>query len=552
MKANSYADAVPMFRPVGKMFLLPFLLLSLLIPSPVHAQHDPLQGLDAYIRQSMATWQVPGLAIAIVKDDKVVFIKGYGVREVGKPAPVDENTVFPLSSLTKGFTAAAVGILVDEGKLSWDDPVVKHLPWFQLPDPWVTRRVTLRDMLGHRVGGDLGNTWMAYATTIDRREILRRLRYLEAVEPRFRSRSSYRNISFVAVGEVVEAVSGMSWEDFVRMRILEPLGMQSATTSNRELWDPENLQPCWLCEPPSPSVGFEDAQVQIIVLTHVLSEAGPRPIPWMGLGSSPSGSMSANLNDVAKWMRMQLAEGVYAGKRIVSAQSIEEMHTPQIPIQYDPYPLGPESGHFWAYGLGWSLTDYRARKVVMKGGGFDTFIAMMPEENLGVAVLTNLTYRGRGQRNHLRVALPFWIFDAYLGAPKRDWSADLLAKAKTDAAQGEARMQKVEAQRVKGTHPSLPLEKYVGVYAHPVFGELKISKDEGNLVLRFTDGAAGDLMHWHYDLFELTWRDPGQTGDFIVFTLGPTGEVGGLRIEFSPGRTVAIFTRTTSRPNVGE
>ena len=531
---------------------LPVLFLFLFVASPVHAERDPLEGLDAYIRKSMADWQVPGLAIAVVKDDKVVFIKGYGVREVGKPAPVDENTVFPLSSLTKAFTAAAVGILVDEGKLSWDDPVVKHLPWFQLPDPWVTRRVTLRDMLGHRVGGDLGNTWMAYATTIDRREILRRLRYLEAVEPRFRSRSSYRGISFAAVGEVVEAVSGMSWEDFVRMRILEPLGMQSATTSNRELWDPENLQPCWLCEPPSPSVGFEDAQVQNIVLTHVLSEAGPRPIPWMGLGSRPSGSISANLNDVAKWIRMQLAEGVYEGKRIVSAQSIEEMHTPQIPIQHDLYPLGPESGHFWAYGLGWILTDYRGRKVIMHGGGFDTFIAMMPEENLGVAVLTNLTYRGRGRRNHLRAALPFWIFNAYLGAPKRNWSADLLVKANTDAAQGEARMQKLEAQRVKGTHPSLPLEKYVGVYAHPVFGEAKISKDDGNLVLRFTDGAAGDLRHWHYDLFELRWRNPGQDGDFVVFTLGPSGEVGELRIEFPPGGTGTTFTRTPSCPNVGE
>lgn len=525
-------------------------------PAPVELEHpkasnagqgQSLAGLDAYIRNAMAEWQIPGLAIAVVKDDQVVFLKTYGVREVGKGAPVDEETVFPLSSMTKAFTAAAVGMLVDEGTLSWDDPVIKHLPWFQLPDPWVTRQVTLRDLLAHRVGGDLGrHLWiLEFATTLDSGEKPRRLRHLQPGEPRFRSRFAYRNTGVGAAGEVIEAVSGMSWAEFIQARLLWPLGMTSATTSNVELWDPDDVPACWFCDLPARAVSYEDARVENIVMPHVLAGENPRPGPWAGgRGSHPAWSISANIQDVAKWIRLQLAKGLYEGKRFLSAAVVEEMHTPQIAIPYQQYPLGAGSGHFWAYGLGWFLTDYRARKVVMHGGGFDSFIAMMPEEKLGVAVLTNLRGGPGSRTNDLRVALPFWVFDAYLGAPQRDWSADFLAKAKADRIRRQESVERQEAQRERGTRPSLPIERYLGTYSHAALGEVRVAHDDDKLVLQFPGGGGGDLEHWHYDVFRVTWKGMLPIHDIVMFAIDAAGRVEELRIGIPDApEGLAVFQR---------
>jgi len=484
-----------------RVFVSFFFLFSFLFTQLVHAQRNPLEGLDSYIRKAMAEWQVPGLAIAVVKDDAVIFLKGYGVREVGKDASINEQTVFPLASMTKAFTAAAVGILVDEGKLSWDDPVIKHLPWFQLPDPWVTRQVTLRDLLCHRVGGDLGrHLWILSVQSFSPEESIKRLRHLElgVYLPRFRSGFGYHNMGYSVVGAVVAAASGMNWADFVSARILRPLGMTSATTNPLDLMDS-------------------------IAPGHVLSDSGPRPVPQNGigwLGSHPAWSISASIQDVAKWIRLHLANGLYEGKRLLSTAVVETMHTPQIVTPYERYPLGAGSGHFWAYGLGWFLTDYRARMVAMHGGGFHSFIAMMPEENLGVAVLTNL--RGLPLANYIRVALPFWVFDAYLGTQKRDWSAEFLVKAKVDRERQLLREEKLWSQRKRGTQTSLPIESYIGTYAHPGYGRVNIAKEDGNLVLRWRGGNAGNLKHWHYDVFYIT---DGEVLDFIVFAVDPAGLV---------------------------
>ncbi len=506
-------------------------LFSFLISSSVHAQDDPLRGLDAYIRRGMADWQVPGLAIAIVKDDSVVFLKGYGVREVGKDAPVDEQTIFALSSNTKAFTAAAVGLLVDEGKVSWDDPVIKHLPWFQLPDPWVTREVTLRDLLSHRVADDIGSwagvLW-AY-TSFGRDEVLRRLRYLEPGKRRFRSRFVYCNECYLTAGEVVAVVSGMSYEDFVTSRILHPLGMTSATTTVHDLWDAAHLAPCLWCELHDRPVGFENARIENIVMPHVPGEGGPRPIAWRVVdNSAPAGSINASVEDAAKWVRFQLGKGVYEGERLVSAAVVDEMHKGHIirpPAGWSRG--GPGFGDFWAAGFGWFLTEYRGRKTVMHGGGiigFGSFIAMMPEEHLGVVVLTN------SRANLLPWALPFRVFDAYLGAPERDWSGELLSNQDAWLERREAQEQEIAAARVQGTTPSLPPGSYVGTYTHRAFGELTVTEERGTLVLRFPGARAGGLEHWHHDVYRVNWRDPPHSLDFLTFALDPAGRVEELRI----------------------
>jgi CubicO group peptidase (beta-lactamase class C family) len=399
-------------------------VISSLLPGSLCPQSDPLDGLDAYIQESMTDWQVPGLAIAIVKDDSVVFIRGYGVREVRKDAPVDAHTVFAIGSTTKAFTAAAVAMLVDEGTVSWEDPVVKHLPWFQLPDPWVTRQVTVRDLLAHRVAGDVGrSTGRLYywPTSLNSEEVLRRLHFLEIGSPRFRSGFVYCNECYMAAGEIVAAVSQMSWEEFVKARIFGPLQMSSAAASAYELWDAENVRPCWVCVLGTRTVGIEDARAENIVMPHVSSDGEPRPIEWMAGGAGgPAGGLSASAADLAKWMRLLLAKGVYQEERLLSETVVNDMFSAQVirhpPAWYFPmqYRAGDVAGHFWAYGFGWLLTDYRGEKLVMHGGGVPgqaSFITLMPGQHLGIAVLTN-------KDAALAWALPFRVLDAYLAAPE--------------------------------------------------------------------------------------------------------------------------------------
>lgn len=531
---------------------LPVFFLFLFVPSPVHAERDPLEGLDAYIRKSLADWQVPGLAIAVVKDDKVVFLKGYGVREVGKPALVDEQTIFPLASVSKPFTAAAIALLVDEGKVSWDDPVIKYLPWFQLRDPWVTREVTVRDLLAHRLGDERGaNAWVfeVYACGVRPDEILRRLRYLDPGPRRFRDRSTYDDINYLLVGEVVAAVSGISWAQFVKSRILDPLGMTSATTSYLELWHAKDLRPCPSSNLPGHSVGIEDARISNIVMEHVAGDHGPRPTPWISWNMAPAAQVSASIEDVAKWVRFQLGKGLHEGKRLLSAAAVEDTHTAQILWTRPPsmFPVAPQSGHFWANGLGWFLTDYRGRKMVMHWGSSSAFITLLPEENVSVAILTNLA--GFSNRlpwaNPLPWALATRVFDAYVGAPERDWSAELLARQKDGGDRWKARELEMARTRVLGTKPFLPLRSYAGTYSHAAFGEVTVTEDSDALVLHFPPATTGDLEHWQHDVFRVNWRlrDPLPAWfhpcGLLTFLLNPGGEVDALRIE----EGVGVFKR---------
>ncbi len=473
----------------------------------------------------------PGLAIAIVKDDSVVLARGYGVREVGKEATVDEQTVFPLSSNTKAFTAAAIAVLVDEGTLAWDDPVSQHLPSFQPPEGWKPD-VTLRDLLSHRMRGQ-------YA---------------------------YEGGGYSVAGEVVAAVSGTDWGDFVQSRLLQPLGMSSASTTGTGLWDAEDMRPCYECELAGRTVGIEDALIENIAMLHVLDESGPRPIPWLPGGFGAGGSMSANAEDVAKWMRLLLGKGVYGGTRILSAPVVEEILTAQV-LASPRYPhVGPGSGHFWTYGFGWYLTDYLGRKAAIHSGsgtGARSLIALLPEENLGVAVLVNQSFRG-GELNDLPIWVAFRVIEAYLGAPERGLSPDLLSRIEARRARYRAQVTSWEADRIEGTKPSLPLQSYAGTYTTNAACcrynrlirseggplrfkeslEVTITEDDGTLVYRFSECCEGGgvLNHWHYDVFRQSGHGPNRwDGAFFSFVLDPAGRMAELR--YSLGGTVIMFKR---------
>ena len=495
---------------------LPFRVLFnlfLFCAAPLFAQSPPLAGLDDYVMQTMRDWKVPGMAIAVVKDDKIVLAKGYGVRELGKPEPVDEYSLFAIASNSKAFTAATAGILVDEGKLKWDDKVTDHLPEFQLYDPYVTRELTVRDLLTHRSGLARGDELWLH-TDYSRDEVLYRVRFLKPGWS-FRSAYGYQNIMFTAAGEVVARAAGTSWDLFVKERIFKPLGMKMSNTSVDDLKYMNN-----------------------IAMPHWEVEKEVRPVPHYNVDNiGPAGSINSSAFEMAQWLRMHLNKGVYAGDTVLSAAVVKEMQTPQIIVPSGEwtekhYP----STHFIAYGLGFSLRDYLGRKIVRHGGainGYRSELAMVPEESLGLIVLSNRSY------NNLVNALTERIIDAFLGAPEKDWSAIYKEDADSSRVQSERRKTEREEKRAKNSTPSLPLEKYAGTYTNDMFGEFTITGEGNGLVYRYRNQFVGDCEHWQYDSFRIVFRNKTMGESFISFHLNVDGNVAGCEVEdWAPFRKV--------------
>jgi CubicO group peptidase (beta-lactamase class C family) len=330
-----------------------FTLFVLLLSAPAHAQAPPLQGLDAYVAGTMRDWQVPGLAIGVVKDDVLVFAKGYGVRELGKTAQVDELTLFAVASNSKAFTAALLGILVAEGKLGWDDRVTDHLRNFQLYDPFVTRDIRVRDLLTHRsglpeFGGD--HLWIGDARSSD--DILRRLRYLQPSAP-FRAKYQYQNLMFLAAGQIIPALTGESWNQTLENRIFKPLGMTDSFATAEERESKEN-----------------------VATPHEIVEGKLVPIAYDNVDNvAPAGAINSNVVEMAQWMRLNLAGGVYDGKEILPSRVVREMQSIHMSMPLSDVDREIIGIKFQGYGLGWRMFDYRGHKVVSHGGGLSGMIS---------------------------------------------------------------------------------------------------------------------------------------------------------------------------------
>jgi CubicO group peptidase (beta-lactamase class C family) len=461
--------------------------------------------LDAYVNKAIADWQVPGLALAIVRNDSVIYAKGYGVKTLGKSDPVTDRTLFAMASTSKAFTAALMGMLVDSGKVKWDDPVTKYLPWFQMYDPYVTRELTVRDVLSHRSGLARGDM-LWYASPRAGEDVIRQVRYL-APAWSVRSHFGYQNIMFMTAAEVEHAVTGKTWDDLVRQRILAPLGMTSTLTYVHDV------------------EGKPD-----VATPHEKIDDRVEPIHWRPVDNlTGAGALISNVRDYAQWVRLQLGNGVYEGKRFLSPAVMREMHSPQtiIGITERQEKLNPEI-HFSAYGLGWFLIDYRGRKIIHHGGNLDGFSAevnLMPEENLGMVILTNM------DGTALRDALPFQIYDMFLGGKKTDWSARYLEVKRENEQKADSVKRKREADHVQGTHPSLALDRYAGTYTDSLYGDLRVSFENGHLVATTNPSFVGDLEHWHYDTFRINWRDRSLGKGWVSFRLGEDGKVAAASVE---------------------
>jgi CubicO group peptidase (beta-lactamase class C family) len=462
---------------------------------------EPLRGLDGYVARAVREWGIPGLAIGVVKDDSLVWARGFGVRRLGDTARVTPRTIFAIGSCTKAFTVATLAMLVDSSRLAWDDPVTRYLTGFQLADPYVTRELTIRDLLTHRSGLPRGDA-LWYATPYDRDEVLRRIRFLQPSWS-FRSHYGYQNIMVLAAGQIIPVVMGVSWDDFVRQRLFVPLGMTATSTSIEALDSTQELA--------TPHERFKDRE---------------RSIAWRNVDNiGPAGAINSNVHDLAQWMRLLLTEGLYRGERLLSASTIREMWSPQtiIPLDTLTARLRP-STHFEAYGLGWVLSDYRGRELVAHGGAIDGFraiVGLVPEEHLGVVVLTNGGEPGR----ELTTALYLRVVDAYLGGRGRDWSADLLQVRNRQMARDSSERAREEASRVAGTAPALALPAYAGTYRNELYGDVTVTVDSGVLFMRFGPYYNAALSHWQYDTFKAAWQDPEEGYDLMTFTLNAGGRV---------------------------
>lgn len=493
------------------LYILILTVLVLPLYATAQSLEDKIREIDTYAEKARIDWNVPGMAIAIVKDDKVVLAKGYGVLKLGEDTKVDKDTLFAIASNSKAFTTAAISILIDEGKIgSWDDKVSKYLPWFRLYAPYVDEDLTIRDLVSHRVGLDtFSGDLLWYETTYSTEEVLHRLSHLKPVRG-FRSGFGYQNLMFMAAGEIVAKVSGKSWSDFVTERILKPLHMDRTTTSIRSL----KVNAAW---------------------PH--NESGGKGLRVLHRGNVDSAYAAAGLNssvaDLSNWLRLQLGNGKFEGKQIVSERNMWEMHQPNVllPISRGSANFIP-STHFNTYGMGWNLWDYQGRKVISHGGGLDGMIsrtAMMPEENLGFVILTN-------SENSVPTVLQYKIFDVFTNAPARDWSAQYLSFKQRGEAAAAENEKKLEEDRVKDAQPSLEPAGYAGTYVDEMYGDAEVAVENGKLVLKLKPAPnfVADLEPWNYDTFRIHWRPsvaynfpPG----FVIFKLDKNGKTDDLLID---------------------
>ncbi len=468
--------------------------------------------LDSYVTASMKTFEVPGMAVAIVKDGKVLVAKGYGVRKLGDPTPVDQFTLFGIGSNTKAFTTAALATLVDQGKLSWDDPVYQRMPGFVMYDPYVSHEMTIRDLLTHRSGMGLGEGDLLFwpQSTYSRDEIIYKLRFMKP-HSSFRSHYAYDNLLYMTAGQIIPAVTNTSWDDYIRQHIFGPLGMTHSNTSNA------NFQP-------GDDVAYPHSRV----------DGKFQVISFEDLGNvGPAGSINSCAADMAKWVQLQLNHGKFADHdgRLFTEQRSKEMWTPQtiLPTEEPPAPLSGLRTNFADYALGWGLHDYHGRKLVGHTGGVAGFVSrvmLVPDENLGVVILTNAEEGGAFD------AILYHVLDYYLQVPPTDWIAAFKTYRDQEEKDAAEIMKKAEGERAANSKPSLPPEKYAGVYNDAWYGPITIKAENGGLVISFdhTPSMVGDLQHWQYDTFKAHWRTRTIEDAFITFALNPDGSIDNARM----------------------
>ncbi len=476
---------------------------------PITAADIPVPSLDRYIERGMGAFEAPGLAISIVKDGKIVLAKGYGVRDFEQGKAVDADTMFGIASISKSFTTTALAMLVEEGKLQWDAPVRKYIPDFKMYDPYVTRSITIRDLLTHRCGlAEIAGGTFWYGSDLSSAEIMRRIRFVKPVMG-FRSWFAYQSLTYLVAGQLIPAVTGMSWFEFIGKRILKPLDMNRSSTSIKGI--------------------LEDGNAAV---PHARLGGKVIPVEYRNYDNmAPAVSINSTVNDMAHYMMMFLNGGTYAGKQLLSPGMVYELTKSQmlVHVPYTPPQLEDTRPMFCSYGLGWFVQDYKKHKIVAHGGQIDglfSLVIMVPELKLGMTVMINQEEDG------LLDSITNRIMDYYIepDAELKDWIPVYL-ELKNMIAEWRQKMEAALFQRPAQPCPaSLPVEKLAGTYHDDIAGDVYVGLDGGNLALRFprTPSFSGTLEHWNKNNFKIHWSDPYIPSGLLEFTMGPGDNIIGL------------------------
>ncbi len=486
------------------------LFLFLFLPVLTFAQKNSsldqkIKEFDTYVENGRKQWEVPGLAVAVVKDGKVIFKKGYGVRELGKPDVVNTETLFSCGSTTKAMTAVCMGMLVDEGKIKWDDKVIKYLPDYQLYDPYVTRELRIRDLFIHNSGvGNADFVWSIMDIPMD--EILRKMR---DVKPSYSFRSGfiYQNIFYIAAGEVIRKVSGKPWEVLIQERIFTPLGMTRTVPMRKYIKDNNQTVPHFKIENTITPIGYtKDDQV------------------------GPAGSVWASIDDMGKWVVCMLDSSKYPGGRLLKKETWAEMFKPQTIVTNESfYPTQQITKPNWrTYGLGWFQHDYKGKKLNFHTGslaGLTAITAQIQEENIGFYIFENYDHA------ELRHALMYKALDVFALGGNRDWSTEFLNLYTGMWQKGIKAEKDFEAGRVMNTKPSLPLEAYAGKYSDPMYGNVDIILSGNQFNININNFLKATVEHWNYDTFR-GWFEKKEYGKGnAIFTLGADGKVNKVSLD---------------------
>lgn len=518
--------------------LVLFITLCLVVSPSIAEEEFELSDLRNFIETEMNIWNVPAVAVLIVKNDKVIFSEGFGYRDVEKKLKVTSNTIFPIGSVSKSFTSLALGMLTDEKKLDFDQPVRNYLPTFRMYDDYLTGHITPRDMLSHRSGlprHDL--VW--YNAGLTAEETTKRIKYLQ-LSYGFRERFQYNNLMYQASGCLVRKLSGETWEEFVERRIFMPLGMESSNFSIEELQKyPDYALPY------SMNVNSEKK------FPEKLSDIDIKRIPFFEMtANGPAGSINSNLKDMAKWVRFHLAEGKVDGKQIIARETLLQMHAPQMVIPFDSvfkFLISDETPTI-SYGLGWFIQPYRGHYMVHHGGnvpGFSAVVSFIPKEKIGIVVLTNMT------GTSLTYTITFNIFDRLLGLTPIDWSKRLMTRERENWEKKKEAEAEDEKQQQENTRPSHSLVDYAGRYRHPAYGEIIIGKEGERLNIEFRERTV-PVEHYHYDTFKISDEDPNHLlvhyeVKNVTFLLNKNGDVDRLTLPLQTGVDDIVFEKVASK-----